>query len=410
MRRSLSPLLVAALTLLSACQPHEDPFPSDFEFQNFILPLGRLSKTGLPADPTNAYADSAAAAALGRALFSDPQFSSCGTVSCSTCHDPNHGFAGNNPMETGCARGPGPSGSGPRNAPTILNAAFNLWYTWDGHKDTLWAHATQPLTLDFEMGAMAASVRARLQSNYATQYNAIYGNQPSTELDDDRILANFGKAIEAYERTLIKVKSPFDAQLSTFIDQYNAKQDVTNHPIYLQLKTFVRTGFCVQCHGGANFNTPPAGTSFKNIGVNDGLIPENHGREYGIQQLWDANTHQFLDRFNGMSEYSDDRSPTNSVNSKLNSLPAEAADPSNLGAYRIPTLRNVALTGPYFHNGERDTLAKVVDFYNQGGDPNGSFAGQRVNTGDITQLNLTDAEKTALVDLLNSLTGTETLP
>lgn len=392
--------LVFALIVLSpACQP-EAPFPADDTEANKIRDL--YNPAPPLGDPTNALADSADAAALGKVLFSDTRLSPCG-LACESCHNPSTGFADTVPLSNGCN-----GAHTARNAPSLLNAGYRHWLFWDGRKDSLWAQASGPLLNPNEMGSDVSRLRSVLQEFYAADYQALFAKDPVGTTDDDELLANFGKVMEAYERTLVRVRSPFDENVARFLATYDSGGDVTQDPIYLQLKTFVRTGNCVTCHSGSMLSDE----SFHNIGVADPSEGERRGRASGMAQLYDPQTHTFLDPLNGVGEYSDDISPTNSTNAKLNGMFNDFNNPTALsdleGAFKTPSLRNVALTAPYLHDGSRATLSDMVDFYNQGGDTDGSFAGHKTTAGTITQLNLTPAEKQALVDMLESLTGTET--
>lgn len=367
-----------ALACCASCAS-EPPFPSDAEL-NQLRDLFKISTA--PASTTNRFADSTAAAALGRQLFSDPGFSECRVIACVSCHAPPT-FAPSTRFAVGC------NGQTPRNAPTLLNAGFRNWFYWDGRKDTLWSHAIFPLLNSIEMHAEPQQVKTVMQSSYAAPYQALFGVAPSSEPDVQRVMANFGKAIEAYLRTLVQVNAPFDDDLQRFVavaQQGSAEKD----PAYLGLKTFIRTGRCVICHKGPMLSDG----AFHNLGVRE-EGPVDHGRRDGIDMVR-------ADPFNGAGAYSDDAASGQARLAALATLPPADID----GAFKTPSLRNVALTAPYMHNGIYASLAEVVDFYDRGGDPIGTFAGTRAVT--LTKIGLTGAEKQALVDLLTSLTGRET--
>ena len=374
---------------LSACQG-EDPFPNDAELTQIT---GLLHLDSPPTDPTNALTDDtnpghAAALALGTQLFDDKGVSSCGTISCASCH-PAPAYTVNTAHAQGC------NGKTPHNPPTLLNIAFNDttqspgWYFWDGHKDTLWSQALGPLMNPIEMAQTPEGLQAFLQSKYAAQYEAIFGKQPKDETDVNRVVANFGKVMETYERTLTRVKAPFDEQLLQFeqsVKDGHAEQD----PLYLGLKTFIRSGRCIACHGGPTFSD----RKFHNIGV-DGQGVTDHARLTAIDQV-------LADPFNSAGVYSDDPADGAQRMQTLRDDPRTDTD----GAFRTASLRNIALTGPYMHAGQLATLDQVIEFYNRGGDPANTFTGQRTTT--IIPLMLTTQEKVALEDLLRSLTGSET--
>ncbi len=365
---------------ITACGS-SSPFPSDDEL-NQLRGLYRISTS--PPDGTNAFADSPAAAALGAQLFADRRLSRCGTVSCSTCHAPP-AFAPTTRFAQGC------NGETARNTPTMLNAGFRNWFYWDGRKDTLWSHALFPLLDVVEMQADPAAVRALLQSDYAAEYQQLFGVAPAAEPDQQRLLANFGKAIEAYLRTLVKVKAPFDDDLQRFLAAA-AAGSAESDPAYLGLRTFIRTGRCIICHKGPMLSDG----SFHNLGVREDGAPD-HGHLDGVAMLRS-------DVYNAAGPYSDDPASGRARLAALDELTTVDLD----GAFKTPSLRNVALTPPYMHNGAYAALTDVVEFYNRGGDPPGTFAGTRAMT--IQPLGLSSAEKQALVDLLGTLTGSETPP
>jgi cytochrome c peroxidase len=376
--------LFVSLSALSACQ--DDPFPTDDELTS-IQGLYRLSKP--PADASNAVGGDesaprfAAASALGTQLFHDTGLSGCGTVACATCH-----VAPAYTVPTAAVQGCG--GLTGRNPPTVLNAAFGDWFMWDGRKDSLWDQATGPMLSPVEMAATPDSVQAFMQAKYASDYAALFGRDPASETDAATVVANVGKVIEAYERSVIKVKAPFDDKIEHFIASAQAgtaEQD----PFYLSLKTFVRTGRCVVCHKGPMLTDG----QFHDLGI-DEKGKTDHGRQDGITQLK-------ADPFNSAGIYSDD---ANNGKVRLASLDTALATEGTDGAFKTASLRNVALTAPYFHTGSLATLDDVISFYDRGGDPVGSFNG--VRTVSIVPLHLSPEEKQALKDLLTSLTGTET--
>jgi hypothetical protein len=159
-------------------------------------PLGAL-----PADPTNRWADSADAAALGHRLFFDERLSASGTVSCATCHDPAQGFSDGRPLAKG-------EGTGTRHSMTVLNAAHQRWFTWDGRADTLWSQAVQPFETPHEMNMPRARVVQRISEDSVLRaaYRRAFGAEPpaadAPPAMVDAAFAKVGKAIAAYEHFL----------------------------------------------------------------------------------------------------------------------------------------------------------------------------------------------------------------
>lgn len=383
-------LLLVVVLLTTACaEDPRGPFPNDAELSKLRALHSLPSKP--PPDATNRIADDPAAAALGKRFFHEPKFSSCGTVSCSTCHD-GEGLAYPEKMAEGCD-----GKQTARNAPTLLNVGHGTFYMWDGRADRLWSQALLPLMDPNEMNSDVSRVLEVITSDvaeggYASTYEAVFG-APATGDDEDArnlVLANFGKAVAAYERTLSRTESAFDRDVRRFIAAAQAGH-AESDPAYLGLKTFLRTGNCALCHKG------PALTddTFHNIGLTD-HSDGAAGAASKLPTLWTS-------VFNASGAYSD--APKGEAASRLQNLRVEVeADPDAFeGAFKTPTLRNVALTAPYMHTGELATLLDVVEFYDRGGDPDGTFNGVRAES--VKPLELTDEEKQALVELLESMTG-----
>jgi cytochrome c peroxidase len=271
----------------------------------------------------------------------------------------------------------------------VLNSGYNTWFMWDGRADRLWNQALLPLLSPIEMNSSPTILRARLSEAYAQEYTALFGKAPSEE-SDELLLANFGKAIAAYERTVNRNNAPFDQDVIRFLQaaqEGKAEQD----PAYLGLKTFFRKGQCIACHKGPMLSDD----QFHNIGVKD-LSDSQRGVALAAEPML-----QWV--FNSAGPYSD--SPTGVESGRLQRLGNDLVQKASTleGAYKTPTLRNVELTGPYMHTGEVKTLEDVIELYNKGGEPTGNFAGVTAET--IKPLDLTAEEKTALVKLMKSMTG-----
>ncbi|WP_426755822.1 cytochrome-c peroxidase [Myxococcus sp. Y35] len=364
-----------------ACES-EEAFPNLDELDQ-LRSLHSLGRTP-PKDSTNRVDGVARAEALGDLLFHDTGLSRCGTVSCASCH-------GGEGLTVSTAKAEGCDGHlSERNPPTLLNVAYNRWFMWDGRADRLWSQAILPLLNPVEMNADAQVVRARLlaESTYATEYQALFGKTPADETDS-ALLANVGKVMAAYQRTLVRIDAPFDTDVRRFIAAAEAGQAEAD-PAYLGLKTFLRKGQCIVCHKG------PALTDdlFHNIGVEDDS-PGAGGQWSVLEPLLDW-------EFNAASLHSD--APTGTIAARLQTLRAQADRETLEGAFRTPSLRNLTLTAPYMHTGEQATLEEVIDFYNEGGGAPGTFVGKKTVT--MVPLNLSNEEKRALVTLLQSMTGT----
>jgi cytochrome c peroxidase len=380
-RTRLTPLLVTGL-LASACGD-EAPFPS-FDELDAMKQLHTMPRRP-PADPSNRLADNPQAAALGNRLFHEPKLSACGTVSCASCHD-GDGRSVATPKADGCN-----GGITGRNPPTILNADYNRWFMWDGRADRLWNQAILPLTSPVEMASNPTIVRTVLTQDYLPGYAELFNKTPD-ETGDDELLANVGKLIQAYERTVNRLDSPFDADVKRFIAATEISvEEGERDPSFLALKTYFRKGQCIACHKGVTMSD----NLFHNIGVKD-ESEGAPGQTAAVEAMlgW---------KFNAAGAFSD--APMGAEAVRLSTLRSTLAEKraEMEGAYKTPTLRNIALTAPFMHTGELATLADVVEFYDKGGDADGTFTGTRTVT--MKKLDLTEEEKAALVKLLESMTG-----
>jgi cytochrome c peroxidase len=275
--------------------------------------------------------------ALGRLLYFDKRLSVDDTVACATCHDPAHGFA--EPRATSVGVG---GKVGGRNAPTILNRLFSKEQFWDGRAEDLEAQAKGPLVNPIEMAMPshdAVVARVRGIAGYGPLFRSAFG-------DDGVTIDRIAQAIASYERRVLTGDSPFDrhaagdrAALSTAAGRGMA--------------IFNDKGNCDTCHSGFNFTDE----SYHNLGVGmDAAKPD-------------------LGRFE-VTKVETDR-----------------------GAFKTPTLRNVAQTAPYMHDGSEATLREVIAFYNEGGRKNAWLS------KEMRPLGLSDAEQADLLAFLEALTG-----
>jgi cytochrome c peroxidase len=379
----LAALLVVGL-MASACE-NEEPFPSLDELVQ-LRELHTMPQRP-PADRTNRLADNAQAASLGNTLFHDPKLSVCGTVACASCHKEEAGQTVGSPKADGCN-----GGITGRNPPTVLNVGYDRWFMWDGRADRLWSQAILPMTSPIEMGSNPTIVRSLLTTSYLAEYAELFGKTPE-ETEDDELLANVGKLMQAYERTVNRTRAPFDEDVKRFIAAAEVSAaEAEKDPAFLGLKTYIRKGQCIVCHKGVTMTDH----LFHNIGVKD-TSPDAPGQTAAIDALLDW-------KFNAAGPYSDDRTGQDAT--RISSVRATLAEKRAEmdGAYKTPTLRNITLTAPYMHTGDVATLAEVIEFYDKGGDEDGTFTGKRTDT--IKKLDLKDEEKAALLKLLESMTGT----
>jgi cytochrome c peroxidase len=183
------------------------------------------------------------AIALGEKLFFEPRLSGTGSVLCATCHVPFRQF------QDGRARAFGLQET-ERNTPTLINSRFYRRYGWDGARDSLWAQSIRPLLNEREMRASPAHVAAVVRKLFSREYETVFGR--AVAQDDDEVLMDIGKALAAFQETLVSGRTPFD----DFRDALERGEAKTGYPAAAQrgLKIFVGKGNCSTCHSGAQFS------------------------------------------------------------------------------------------------------------------------------------------------------------
>ena len=335
-----------------------------------VLPLGLAAGAaqiaGLDQNPLTR-----AKIELGRELFFDPRLSQDGTISCASCHDPDFGYAKNTQFGVG-VRGQ----LGGRNSPTAYNRILSALQFWDGRAASLEEQSKGPIANPVEM------------SNTHEVCVAYLGEIPGYKLQFERIfpdgvnIGNVAKAIASFERVLVTAPSPWDyyEQLRNFKQAYAddledvealKEDDPDLYAEYMEVKaasdahpisaSAVRGGelffsdkaSCTACHVGANYTDE----LYHNLGVGTDAAKPDLGR-YEITM-----------------------------------------DEKDRGAFKTPTIRNVAMTAPYMHDGSQQTLAEVVEWYDKGGHPNANLDPK------IKPLHLTEQEKADLVAFMEALTG-----
>ncbi len=375
--------------------------------------LERIARMGFdPAprdDPSNAVADDEAAALLGQWLFFDPALSLDGSISCATCHQPDHGFSDPVPLSTALDQVG-------RHTPPVWNTANNEWFFWDGRKDTQWSQALGPLEDAKEHGTNRVAVLGAIarQPEVAEAYVAVFGPLPDLDalpsdatplapegdpwaeawaaLDEptrfaiDDAFANVGKAIAAYERRLMTGPTRFDTWAEALLDGGAEAASAVPEPLTDEeqrgLQLFVGEANCHLCHFGADLSNE----AFHNIGLEG--APDN-GRFNGILAVVD-------DPFNAAGQYSDD--PTWGGD-KLARLPSAPPAPETLGQFKVPSLRGIGQSPPYFHDGSRSTLEEVVAYYSR--DLTDPVVGHREES--LVILDLPHEDEAAIVAFLRSL-------
>ena len=305
--------------------------------------LGSLAP--LAPDPSNAVSDSLDAARLGHRLFFDPRMSGTGTISCSTCHQPERRFTDGLPKGVAI-------GMSARNTPSIVGVAHSPWLYWDGRKDSLWSQALSPLEDPNEHGSNRADI-ARLiadDADYRAAYISVFGIPPSHASRDaiNRTFANVGKAIAAYERLLLPGPSRFDQYVEATIADDGTRNAVFNEDEIHGLRLFIGDANCTQCHNGPLLTNH----EFHNTGVISfpGDLPDK-GRVVGAREV-------LADPFNCLGQYSD------ATSTDCAEIEFVRTGPELIGAVRTPSLRNLAGTGPFMHKGQISTLSATLAHYN----------------------------------------------
>lgn len=275
---------------------------------------------------------------LGRELYFDPRLSADGTVSCASCHNPKLAFTDGLPASVGIK-----GQIGKRSAPTIINRVFSRVQFWDGRATSLEEQAKVPMINPIEMGNKDYNEIVRRLRNikgYREGFKKAFGTEEFT-------IEHVAEAISSFERTVVSGNSPFDKFES------GGDEKAISDSAKRGLDIFRDKGRCSECHAGFNFTDE----RFHNTGIGMDKPNPDLGR-YEI------------------TKKEEDK-----------------------GAFKTPTLREIARTGPYMHDGSLKTLEEVVEFYNKGGIKNPNLDKQ------MKPLNLTEGEKKDLVEFLKTLNG-----
>lgn len=320
--------------------------------------------------------------ALGDKLYHDARFSADGKVSCSTCHAREKGFTDNLQVSKGF------NGlTGTRNAPTVINAAYYTSQFWDGREPDLEGQSKQPPVNPVEGGLknhepIIEVIRG--DKDYTTAFKQVF-NVDAKDITMDHV----SRAIASFERTIVAGDSPFDKYM------YAGDENALDESQKRGLAVYLGEGRCVSCHVIEETQALFTDNRFHNIGIGfkkikgkesetaaEMLAAKRKGADVDVTVLTQENMSE-LGRF------------------------AVTENPTEVGAFKTPTLRNIAVTHPYMHDGSLETLEDVVDFYNNGGrlkegDPLSGFL-----SGGIKPLNLSKQEKKDLVNFMKALTSPE---
>jgi cytochrome c peroxidase len=336
---------------------------------------------GLPAVPIPSdNPQSAEKVALGNRLFHDMRFSSDGTVSCATCHADDKAFT-DGPLKT--SEGVGKQ-TGTRNAPTVVNAAYFTTLFWDGRAASLEDQSQHPFLNPVEMALPSHDpILAIVRSDpfYVELFKKAFGKS-----GDQITMEDVKKAIASFERTIVAGDSGFDRWY--FKHEENAISDAAKRGF----EVFIGQGRCVSCHTIEQDRALFTDNRFHNIGVGVNRM------QYEVPRLSAA----FLEaKASGASV--DKTVLTDPKTSELGRF-AVTNQFDEIGAFKTPTLRNIAVTGPYMHDGSLKTLKEVVKHYNDGGKSPGDYSVNDYLSGGIRPLNLTEQQSDDLVAFMESLT------
>lgn len=243
---------------------------------------------------------------LGKQLYFDPRLSKDNTISCASCHDPAKGFSNGERFATGVG-----GAKGGRSSPSVINAAYYAQQFWDGRAATLEDQALGPIQNPIEMAMTLEAVVAKLNKidGYKSQFQKVFGTDVNS--------AGIAKAIAAYERTVLSGNAPYDKFKG-------GDTNALSKQAQAGMKLFFGKARCSACHTGASFSD----NGYHNLGIGMDAKEPDIGRE-------------------AISKLEGDK-----------------------GAFKTPTLREIAKTAPYMHDGSLKTLEEVVEHYNKGGTAN----------------------------------------
>jgi len=355
--------------------------------------LSLSASTERPRDDTNRVQDHPTAIELGRMLFFDENLSANGKVSCATCHEESRAFTDGRRAAKGLTELD-------RNTPSLIGAVRQRWFYWDGRRDSLWAQALVPIEAPGEMGSSRLAVvrRIRAHPEYRRAYEALFGTLPSLEVTKVRhagpigaeahrrawrelpvrtrraiseAFANVGKAIAAFESTLDFEPTRFDHYVEA-----GAEGAMLSETEVAGLRLFIDPkNQCLRCHNGPTLSNG----GFHNIGTgsSDPARPDL-GRIAGLPSV-------LLDEFNCQGRFSD-------APHRCDELEHLSPEAHLAGAFKVPSLRGVADTAPYMHDGRFATLREVLEFYRSPPRKSGSMPHELVALPHLSDADLANME------------------
>lgn len=348
---------------------------------------------------SNRFAYQSKAAEFGKAIFFDKRFSLDQSIACASCHQPDKAFT------DGLAKAKGIHKTG-RNTQTLLGAAYQEWFYWDGRKDSLWSQALIPFEAADEMASSRVAVLRIIAKDktYRQQYETLFGQFPMVVMSkhvppqagpwgdnktrdnwyriappiQDKInqaYANVGKAIAAYERTIKLPETTLDQYLELLLKDGETKANkLVSESALAGMKLFIDQSktHCMRCHNGPMFTNG----GFHNINTGNFKGKQlDFGRFLGIQVVTQ-------DMFNCLGKYSDAK-PEDC--SSLRFLPKQVHGDTQ-GAFKTPTLRYLNKTKPYFHDGRFNSIELVLKHYKQLSRKNSELPALKLNKKESQQL------------------------
>jgi cytochrome c peroxidase len=358
----------------------------------------------IPADPTNQVGLNPKAADMGSELFNDWRLSRGEEFACQTCHRISDDFMSVR-LDT------------PKDIPSLWNIAYNNWFFWDGRADTLWMQALGPIENpdehDFSRSEIAKLIA--VDDYYKKTYTELFGEipdfsdynrfpdpampskdnleanrnwqsmSPQDRMEVNKVFANVGKALAAFQMTLISQKNNFDVFVEGIKENNEKKKQALSLKAKRGLKVFLGKGQCIECHHGPAFTDSKFhNTLLPKIDVELGF---NAGRHGGIQDLKNS-------IFNAAGPFSD--APKSTTAKRLSNLKAQKND---IDGFKTPGLRNVYYTHPFMHTGQFRDLKEVIEFYSE------MKGAQKSDHPKIEPRHFSQNEKSDLLEFLKSLSS-----
>jgi len=310
------------------------------------------------ADPSNRFSEHEDAIAFGQRLFTDPRLSKSGAMSCID-----------------------------RNTIALANLGEHRWFGWDGRSDTLWGQSIHPMVSAKEMDLSAGELKQRVidHVDLAKAYRQIFASEPASS-EADLVQVNIAKALAAFQETIVTPRTTFDEYRDALVDKDSDAAKLYPPSARRGLKLFAGSASCASCHFGGGFSNG----EFANIGrshfTSDKRV--DPGRFGGLEKL-KASDFNRLGKFSDEARDSAEKAPASFV---VNTH-------ATWGQFRVPSLRNIANTAPYMHDGSLKTLEDVVDYYNNPDMERIHTAGVQL----VRPLGLSDQDRRDLVSFLKTL-------